>query len=77
MNTLALALERKTRRLFVTERAWLAERLLAEMQDVPLTAIDVAWVSEAEMRLSAWRRKATKTVSAEKALRDIRKELLR
>lgn len=77
MTARALALEKQVRRLSATERGRLAERLLAEMQDEPLTAVDAAWVAEAEIRFSAWRRKATKTVSAEKALCDIRKDLRR
>lgn len=77
MTTLALALEKQARRLSATKRERLAERLLDEMQDGPLTAVDEAWVAEAEKRFSAWKRKATKTVSAEKALCDIHKELRR
>ena len=75
MTTRASALEKQARRLPATERERLAERLLAEMKYESLTAVDEAWVAEAERRFSAWKRKATKTVSAEKALRDIRKEL--
>lgn len=77
MSARAVALEKQARRLSATERERLAERLLDEMQDEPLTAVDEAWVAEAGKRFSAWKRKATQTVSAEKALRDIRKELRR
>jgi len=77
MTTRAVALAIQVSRLPATERERLAERLLVEVQDEPLTAVDEAWVVEAEKRFSAWRRKATKTVSTEKALRDIRRELRR
>lgn len=77
MTTRALALEKQARRLPATERERLAERLLGQMKYEPLTIVDEAWVAEAEKRFSAWKRKGTKTVSAEKALRDIRKELRR
>lgn len=75
MTARAVALEKQARRLSSTERERLAVRLLDEIQDGPLTAVDAAWGAEAEKRFSAWKRKVTKTVSAEKALRDIRKEL--
>jgi hypothetical protein len=75
MTTRALALEKQARRLSATERERLAERLLLQMKHEPLTAVDEAWVAEAEKRFSEWKRRATKTVSATKALREIRKEL--
>ena len=75
MTARALALEKQARKLPATERERLAERLLVRMKHARLTAVDEAWVAEAEKRLGAWRRKATKTVSASKALREIRKEL--
>ena len=77
MTTEALALEKKARKLPAVERERLAERLLAEMEDEPLTAVDKAWVAEAERRFSAWKRRGTKAVAATKALADIRKELRR
>jgi hypothetical protein len=75
MTSHAIALEKQARRLPATERERLAERLLAQMADERLTFVDEAWVAEAEKRFSAWKRKTTKAISAEKALRDIRKEL--
>jgi len=47
------------------------------MEDEPLTAVDKAWVAEAERRFSAWKRKKTKAISATKAVEAIRKELHR
>jgi Putative addiction module component len=75
MTARALALEKQARRLPAAERERLAERLLVEMQDEPLTAVDEAWVAEAEKRFSDWKRRGAKTVSASKALQTIRKEL--
>ena len=75
MTTRALALEKQARRLSATERERLAERLLVEMQDESLTAVDEAWVAAAEKRFAAWKRRGAKTVSAAKALQTIRKEL--
>lgn len=77
MTVRAFALEKQARKLPAAERERLAERLLVEMKHEALTSVDEAWVVEAERRFSAWKRNATKTVSAEKALRDIRKELRR
>jgi hypothetical protein len=71
----AAALEKQARKLSATERERLAERLLVHMKHEPLTAVDEAWVVEAEKRFAAWKRKTTKTVSARAALREIRKEL--
>lgn len=75
MTARASALEKQARKLPATERERLAERLLMQMKREPLTAVDEAWVVEAEKRFAAWRRKATKAVSARTALRDIRKDL--
>ncbi|MBA5876075.1 MAG: addiction module protein [Nitrospira sp. CR1.2] len=77
MTTLALAIERQARKLSLTERERLAERLIAGMSSERLTAVDAAWVAEAEQRFSAWKRKLTKPLSAAKSLRDIRKDLRR
>ena len=77
MTTLALAIEKQARKLPAAERERLAERLLAQMKDERLTAIDEAWVTEAERRFSAWKRNKTKLIRAAKAVDDIRKELRR
>ncbi|GMV48884.1 MAG: hypothetical protein AMXMBFR67_04270 [Nitrospira sp.] len=73
----ALAIEKQAWKLSPTERERLVERLIAEMNSERLTSVDEAWGAEAERRLSAWKRKLTKPVSAVKALRDIRKDLRR
>ena len=75
MTARALALEKQVRKLPATERERLAERLLVQMKHEPLTAVDEAWIAEAEKRFTAWKRKATRAVAASTALRGIRKEL--
>jgi hypothetical protein len=77
MKRLALAIEKRARKLSAAERERLAERLLAQMEDERLTAVDEAWVAEAERRFSAWERKSTRPTSATKAIDNIRKELRR
>lgn len=77
MTTQALAIEKQARKLPAEERKRLAERLLAQMENEPLTAVDEAWVAEAERRFSAWKRKKTKALPVSKAVADIRKELRR
>jgi uncharacterized protein YukE len=75
MTARALALEKQARKLSAAERERLAERLLGQMTHEPLTAVDEAWIAEAEKRFAAWKRKATKAVAAYAALREVRKEL--
>ena len=75
MTARALALEKQARKLPATERERLAERLLVQMKDEPLTAVDEAWIAEAEKRFAAWKRAVTKTVAARIELREIRMEL--
>ncbi|GJL53287.1 MAG: hypothetical protein NPIRA02_04190 [Nitrospirales bacterium] len=77
MTLHALAIEKQARKLPAVERERLAERLLAQMEDESLTAVDEAWVAEAERRFSALKRKKTKAFSASRAVADIRKELRR
>lgn len=73
----AATLEMQARKLPAIQRELLAERLLFTIRDEPLTEVDEAWVAEAERRFSAWKRRATKTVSATTALREIRRGLRR
>ena len=77
MTTLALAIERQARKLPAMERERLAERLLTQMKDARLTAVDEAWVAEAERRFSSWKRKRTRAIPATKVIADLRKELRR
>jgi putative addiction module component (TIGR02574 family) len=77
MTTLALAIEKQARKLPAAERERLAGRLLAQMEEERLTAVDEAWVAEAERRFSAWKRKKTRALPADKVIADIRKDLRR
>lgn len=77
MTTLALAIEKQARKLSLIERERLAERLMAGMSSERLTAVDEAWVAEAEQRFSAWKRKLVKPLTVAKSLSDIRKDLRR
>ena len=53
MTALASAIEKQARKLSAAERERLAERLLAQTEDEPLTVVDEAWVLEVERRFSA------------------------
>jgi putative addiction module component (TIGR02574 family) len=77
MTALTLEIEKKARRLPPTERERLAERLLAPLAKARLTAVEEAWVAEAECRYAAWKRGQRKTVPAARAIAGIRKELNR
>ena len=57
MTARALALEKQAQKLPATERERLAERLLVQMKHEPLTAVDIAWIAEAEKRFGAWKRR--------------------
>ena len=75
MSPELLELERKAIRLPIKEREILAERLIQNVEGVPLTEVEEAWVKEAERRARAWRRGDRKGVSAKRAFRQIRKDL--
>jgi putative addiction module component (TIGR02574 family) len=77
MTALTLEIEKKARRLSPTEREELAERLLAPLAKARLTAVDAAWVAEAERRYAAWKRGQRKVVPAARVLSGIRRELAR
>lgn len=49
--------------------------VVIQMKQEPLTAVDKAWIAEAEKRFAAWKQKAAKAVAARTALGEIRKEL--
>ncbi|OQW31319.1 MAG: hypothetical protein A4E19_20325 [Nitrospira sp. SG-bin1] len=77
MTARAAAIEKQARKLSASERERLAERLLVQVTQEQLTAVDQAWVDEAEKRFSAWKDKKTKPLSARRALNQIRRDLLR
>jgi hypothetical protein len=49
--------------------------LIAETESAPLTAVDEAWIAEAEARYDAWKSGRTQAVDAKEARGDVRKEL--
>jgi putative addiction module component (TIGR02574 family) len=61
----------------VAEREALAQRLMRSVDDLPPTAVDEAWVAEAERRFTAWRKGERKAVPAARALRELRKAVRR
>ena len=77
MTALASEIEKKARQLPAVERERLAVRLVAPLAKARLTAVEEAWVAEAERRYAAWKRGQCKTVSAARAVARIRKELTR
>jgi len=77
MSALSVEIEKKARRLPVVERERLAERLLAPLAKTRLTAVEEAWVAEAERRYAAWKRGQCRAVPAVKAVARIKKELTR
>jgi hypothetical protein len=76
MTARAAAIEKQARKLPAMERERLAERLLIQVTKEQLTAVDQAWVDEAEKRFSAWEQKKTKPLAARSALNQIRRDLL-
>src|SRR5512136_688313 len=77
MTALTSEIEKKARRLTPAEREKLAERLLAALAKSRLTAVEEAWVAEAECRYAAWKRGQRKALPAARAIAGIRKELNR
>lgn len=77
MTARAAALEKQARKLPATERERLAERLLVQVTKEQPTAVDQAWIDEAEKRFSAWKQKKAKPLIARRALNQIRRDLLR
>jgi putative addiction module component (TIGR02574 family) len=77
MSALTSEIEKKARRLPVAERERLAERLLAPLAKTRLTAVEEAWVAEAECRYASWKRGQRKAIPAARAIAGIKKELNR
>ena len=75
MSPKLLEIQRKAVGLPVKDREMLAERLMRSVNRAPLTQVEEAWVKEAERRFSAWRRGEREGVPAERAFRQIRKDL--
>ena len=75
MSPKLLEIQRKAAGLPVKDREMLAERLMRSVNRVPLTQVEEAWVREAERRFSAWRRGEREGIPAEKAFKQIRRNL--
>jgi len=75
MTTLMAELVRKAKRLSAGERERLAGELIAETESAPLTAVDEAWIAEAEARYDVWKAGRSEAVDATEALDAVRKEL--
>lgn len=75
MSSKMLEIQRKAVGLPVKDREILAEQLMRSVNRVPLTQVEEAWVKEAERRFAAWRRGEREGVPAEKAFKQIRKDL--
>ena len=75
MTTQMQEVVRLAKRLSPSERERLAGELIAGAESAKLTAIDEAWIVEAEARYDAWKAGRTKPVHATKAIREIRGEL--
>jgi hypothetical protein len=74
MTARAAAIEKQARKLPAMERERLAERLLIQVTKEQLTAVDQAWIDEAEKRFSAWEQKKTKqnlSLLAELSIRSV------
>jgi putative addiction module component (TIGR02574 family) len=75
MSPKLLEIQRKAAGLPVKDREMLAERLMRSVSRAPLTQVEEAWVKESERRFSAWRRGEREGVPAERAFKQIRKDL--
>lgn len=75
MSPKLLEIQRQVVALPVKDREMLAERLMRSVNRAPLTQVEEAWVKEAERRFSAWRRGEREGIPAEKAFKQIRRNL--
>ena len=75
MTTLTLELEKKAQRLPAAERERLAERLLAPLAKTRLTAVEEAWIAEAECRYAAWKRDKRRGIPATRVIAGIKRRL--
>ena len=68
-------LESQAMQLSVRERALLAERLLASLEEADGADVEAAWLDEARRRRRAFRNGEISAVTAESAIRDARAKL--
>jgi len=77
MTSVTLEIEKKARRLPAVERERLAERLLSPLARARLTAVEAAWIVEAECRFAAWKHDKRRGIPATKVIAGIRRALSR
>jgi putative addiction module component (TIGR02574 family) len=75
MSPVLKELERKALELSPQEREELADNILRSLDDAPLTAVDEAWVAEAERRYNDFKSGKTQGISGDKVFDQIRREL--
>jgi len=75
MSPLTKDIERQALELSPTEREQLADNLLRSLDGAALTAVDEAWVVEAEKRLEDFKAGKTQGIAADKVFEQIRREL--
>lgn len=75
MTALLERIEQDARTLSREDRERLVSDLLAELQDAPLSEIDLAWIEEAERRYDAWKAGQAEAVPAREAVEEMRRRL--
>lgn len=75
MTVPAKKIEQAINKLPAEDRERLALRLLDGLDNRPLSRVDEAWIRVAERRYRRWKRGQTRTVSAARAIKEIRREI--
>jgi len=75
MSPKLLEIQRKAAVLPVKDREMFAEWLMRSVNRASSTQVEAAWVKEAERRFSSWRRGEREGIPAEKAFKQIRRNL--
>lgn len=75
MSPIVKEIERQALQLPPEERETLANHLLRSLDEAPLTAIDQAWVEEAEKRYQDYQAGNVKGISGDEVFTQIRREL--
>ena len=68
-------IEEQALRLSPEDRESLAGILVQSLEDAPASAVDAAWIAEAEQRYQKWRAGETDGISSEKFFSEIRRDL--
>ena len=75
MTTTIQEFEKQALKLPAHDRAMLAERLIASLDEVDPVENERMWVEEAEARYQAYKRSEIESFPAEEAIREIRDSL--